>query len=190
MHITICKRDDQGKFDVWSRELKVGALRQPRGMGWGGRWWWWGSGFGGTCAPMGDSCWYMEKTTTILWRNYPPIKRNKLLFFLKKAIQLHSKLQQLLVSFEWVTCYSYFYLDIDLKKPLFFHFNYHSKLTLNIYVSRFDLSPEFQFYNFNCLINFFPKYLICRKSWYIQLTTSLTEIILFSDLFLFLYCLS
>ena len=34
---------------------KVGALGQPRGMGWGGRWE--GvSGWGDTCAPTGDSC--------------------------------------------------------------------------------------------------------------------------------------
>ena len=36
MHITICKRDDQGKFNAWSRVLKAGALGQPRGMWWRG----------------------------------------------------------------------------------------------------------------------------------------------------------
>ena len=43
--ITICKIDDQCKFDAWSRALKASALGQPRGMGWermGG-----GSGWGG-----------------------------------------------------------------------------------------------------------------------------------------------
>ena len=81
-------------------------------------------------------------------------------------------------------------LDYWLNQVSIFNFNYYSKLTPNIYIPSFDLSPEFQFYNFNCLINFFPKYLICRKSWYIQFNTSLTESILFSNLFLFLYCLS
>ena len=38
MYITICKIDNQCKFDAWSRALKAGALGQPRGMGWGGRW--------------------------------------------------------------------------------------------------------------------------------------------------------
>ena len=36
--ITICEIDDQFKFDAWNRALKAGALRQPRGMGWVGRW--------------------------------------------------------------------------------------------------------------------------------------------------------
>ena len=35
MYITICKMDDQCKFNSWSRALKAGALGQPRGMGWG-----------------------------------------------------------------------------------------------------------------------------------------------------------
>ena len=38
MYITICQTDDQCKFDAWSRALKAGALRQPRGMRWGWRW--------------------------------------------------------------------------------------------------------------------------------------------------------
>ena len=38
MYITICKTDDQYKFDECSRALKVRALGQPRGMGWGGKW--------------------------------------------------------------------------------------------------------------------------------------------------------
>ena len=60
MYITICKIDDQGKFDAWSRALKAGALGQPRGMGWGG-----GreghSGWGDTYAAMADSCRCMAK---------------------------------------------------------------------------------------------------------------------------------
>ena len=38
MYITICITDDQCKFDAWSRALKAGALGQPRGMGWEGKW--------------------------------------------------------------------------------------------------------------------------------------------------------
>ena len=37
-YITICKIDDQRKSDAWGRAFKAGALRQPRGMGWGRRW--------------------------------------------------------------------------------------------------------------------------------------------------------
>ena len=36
MYITICKTDDQCKFNAWSRALKASALGQPRGMEWGG----------------------------------------------------------------------------------------------------------------------------------------------------------
>ena len=36
MYITMCKIDDQCKFDARSRALKAGALGQPRGMGWEG----------------------------------------------------------------------------------------------------------------------------------------------------------
>ena len=38
MCITICEIDHQSKFDAWNRAWKAGALGQPRGMGWGGRW--------------------------------------------------------------------------------------------------------------------------------------------------------
>ena len=60
MYITICETDDQCKFDALSRALKAGALGQPRGMEWGGRWD--GvSGWGHTCAPVADSCLCMAK---------------------------------------------------------------------------------------------------------------------------------
>ena len=75
MYITICKVDDQCKFDAWSRAVKAGALGPPRGMGWGGRWEG-ASGWGDTRASVGDSCLCMAVTTTILWRNNPPIKIN------------------------------------------------------------------------------------------------------------------
>ena len=35
---TTCKIDIQREFAVWLRKLKQGALYQPRGVGWGGRW--------------------------------------------------------------------------------------------------------------------------------------------------------
>ena len=38
MYITKCEIDDQSKSDACNRTLKAGALGQPRGMGWGGRW--------------------------------------------------------------------------------------------------------------------------------------------------------
>ena len=38
MLITICKIDHQSKFNAWNTALKAGALGQPWGMGWGGRW--------------------------------------------------------------------------------------------------------------------------------------------------------
>ena len=47
---------------------QAGALGQPRGMGWGGRWER-GSGWGrrvDTCTPMADSRQCRAKTTTIL----------------------------------------------------------------------------------------------------------------------------
>ena len=45
--------------------LKAGALRQPKGMGWGGRWEG-GSGWWDTCTPMADACQCMAITATIL----------------------------------------------------------------------------------------------------------------------------
>ena len=60
MYIIICEMDRQSRFDAWHRVLKAGALRWPRGMGWGGRW---EGGFrmGNTCTPMVDSCQCMAK---------------------------------------------------------------------------------------------------------------------------------
>ena len=37
-YIIICKIDSQQEIAVWLRKLKKGALYQPRGVGWGGRW--------------------------------------------------------------------------------------------------------------------------------------------------------
>ena len=38
MYVTICKIDDQCKFNAWSSAPKAGALGQPRGLGCAGRW--------------------------------------------------------------------------------------------------------------------------------------------------------
>ena len=65
MYINICEIDDQSKFDAWNRALKAGALGQPRGMGWGGRWER-GLGQEDRCTPLADSCQCMAKTTTKL----------------------------------------------------------------------------------------------------------------------------
>ena len=72
MYITVCKTDDQYKFDAWNRTLRAHALRQPRGMGWSGR----GFHDGGTRAPVADTCQCMTKSTIVLYNNYPPIKIN------------------------------------------------------------------------------------------------------------------
>ena len=37
-YITTCKTDSQWEFAVWAQETQTGALYQPRGVGWGGRW--------------------------------------------------------------------------------------------------------------------------------------------------------
>ena len=37
-YITVCKIDSQQEFAVWLRKLKTGAVYQPRGVRWGGRW--------------------------------------------------------------------------------------------------------------------------------------------------------
>ena len=56
-YITICKTDSQREFAVWEfavwfRKLKQGALYQPRGLGWGGRWE--VQKGGDICIPMAD----------------------------------------------------------------------------------------------------------------------------------------
>ena len=56
MYIKVCEIDDQSKFNAWNRALKAGALGQPRGMGWEGRWDW-GLGQGGHMYTGG---WFMS----------------------------------------------------------------------------------------------------------------------------------
>ena len=51
-YITICKIDRQREFAV---VYQTGALYQPRGVGWGGRWEG-GQKGGDICIPMADSC--------------------------------------------------------------------------------------------------------------------------------------
>ena len=65
---SLCKIDDQGKFDAGNRALKVGCsgTTQRDGVGWE-----MGRGFrkgvqGDTCTPVADSCRCMAKNTTIL----------------------------------------------------------------------------------------------------------------------------
>ena len=79
MYNTVCKIDGQCKFDAWIKASKAGALGQPKGIEWEGRWEV-GSGWGNTCILLASSCWCMEKAVTILSNNYCPIKIN-LLFF-------------------------------------------------------------------------------------------------------------
>ena len=64
MYITLCKTDDQCKFDAWSRAPKASALGQFRVIGWGERWEE-GSGWGDTCLPVAYSCWCMSIIITI-----------------------------------------------------------------------------------------------------------------------------
>ena len=37
-YITVCKIDSQREFSGMAQETQRGALYQPRGVGWGGRW--------------------------------------------------------------------------------------------------------------------------------------------------------
>ena len=65
MYITICKIDDQCKFDAGSGHSKLVLWDNPERWGAGGG----GaedSGSGDTCTPMADSCQCMAKSTTIL----------------------------------------------------------------------------------------------------------------------------
>ena len=60
---------------------ELGALRWPRGVGYGG--WEGGSrgrGYGDICMHTADSLWCTTETNTVLWSNYTPIK----IYFLKK----------------------------------------------------------------------------------------------------------
>ena len=59
---TLCEIGNHWEFDAWSRAPKAGALWQPGGIGWGGRWWW-SLGWRG---PMADSCWCVAKKKNIV----------------------------------------------------------------------------------------------------------------------------
>ena len=62
--ITTCKIHSQWAFAVWLRK-QTGALYQPRGVGWGGRWEG-GSKGGYMCIPMADSCLGLTENSKIL----------------------------------------------------------------------------------------------------------------------------
>ena len=65
IYIAICKIDSQWKSAVRCRQLRPGALWQPRGLGWGGRSEG-GSRVGDICIIMTDSCGYMAETNTVI----------------------------------------------------------------------------------------------------------------------------
>ena len=56
------KLDNQWKCDVWCRELKSGALRQPVGVGAGREL----QEGGDICIPTTDACWCLAETNTLL----------------------------------------------------------------------------------------------------------------------------
>ena len=69
MYITIYEIDHQSKYDAWIRALQTGALGQPWGMGWGGRW-------------EGDSGWGTHVHPCLIhvnvWQNqYSTVKQNE-----------------------------------------------------------------------------------------------------------------
>ena len=68
--IDIYKVDSQWGSALWHRELKLGALWQPRRVG-GARE---AQEGGDICVPMTDSCWCIAEISTILQSNYLPIK--------------------------------------------------------------------------------------------------------------------
>ena len=57
MYVTICKIDEQCKFDARSGAPEASALGYPRGMWWGGRWvGFQDGGEGNMCIPVANSC--------------------------------------------------------------------------------------------------------------------------------------
>jgi len=65
-YFTICKRDSQGEFCSMSQETQSGALHQPRGVGWGGRWEGGSKGKGYIYIPVADLCWGLTENNRIL----------------------------------------------------------------------------------------------------------------------------
>ena len=53
-YTSICKRESQWQFAA-AQEAQTGALYQPRGVGWGGRWEGGSTGWD-ICILMADSC--------------------------------------------------------------------------------------------------------------------------------------
>ena len=70
----ICKIDSQWEFAVWHRGLNPVFCDNLEG--------WDGVGDerevqegGDTYVPVADSCWCMAEANTMLWSNYPPIRK-------------------------------------------------------------------------------------------------------------------
>ena len=64
-YMNICKRDDQGEFAVWRRELKPGLcdnLEEWDGVGAGTK----VQERGDICIPMADTGWCKAETKTVL----------------------------------------------------------------------------------------------------------------------------
>ena len=53
-YIIICKTDSLMGICYMAQETEIGALYQPRGVGWGGSWEF--QKEGDICLPMADSC--------------------------------------------------------------------------------------------------------------------------------------
>ena len=75
-YVTVCKIGSQWEFAVWLRELKPGLCDNL--VGWHGE----GGGRkflegGNIYTSMADSCWCLAETNTIVWNNYPSIKKKK-----------------------------------------------------------------------------------------------------------------
>ena len=66
IYITLCKIDSQWGFAEWPRELKPGALWQPRGVGWDGKWEGGWRVWGDMCIPMTNSYWHRTEINPIL----------------------------------------------------------------------------------------------------------------------------
>ena len=136
----MCKIDDQWKFDVWSTAPKVGALGQPRGMGWGGR-------GRGAVQDEGDTC--------ILWPIHVDVWQKPSLYC--KVIILQLKLKKILKFLPSIESIFYKLLQIiQVTKILSFKIN-------NILRSSMVESFWFSFFrNIHCS---FGRFVICPICW-------------------------
>ena len=92
------------QFDAWSRAPKAGALGQPRGMGWGGRWW-------GGLFRMGDT-WALWLIHVDRWQKPPQYCKviNLQLKILKKETTSENSRNLMIMN---VNCSTYFGLTIN-----------------------------------------------------------------------------